>query len=44
MFAYNHAWGFKRGGIALQKAVDEVITSRADRATERTQGSRVATP
>jgi uncharacterized protein YndB with AHSA1/START domain len=29
MFAYNHAWGFDRGGIALQKAVDEAVAERA---------------
>ena len=28
MFAYNHAWGFKRGGIALQRAVDEAVAAR----------------
>lgn len=28
-FAYNHAWAFKRGGIGLQKAVDEVVAARA---------------
>ena len=30
MFAYNHAWGFDRGGIALQKAVDDAVTARTD--------------
>ena len=30
MFAYNHAWGFERGGIALQKAVDDAVTARTD--------------
>lgn len=29
MFAYNHAWGFERGGIALQKAVNEAVAARA---------------
>jgi hypothetical protein len=29
MFAFNHAWGFERGGIALQKAVDEAVGARA---------------
>jgi hypothetical protein len=28
-FAYNHAWAFKRGGIGLQKAVDEAVAARA---------------
>lgn len=28
MFAYNHAWGFERGGIALQRAVNEVVAAR----------------
>jgi hypothetical protein len=27
-FAYNHAWAFKRGGIGLQKAVDQVVAAR----------------
>jgi hypothetical protein len=29
MFAYNHAWGFERGGIALQKAVDKAVAARS---------------
>lgn len=29
MFAYNHAWGFERGGIALQKAVDQTVAEQA---------------
>ena len=28
MFAYNHAWGFERGGIALQNAVDDAVAAR----------------
>jgi len=28
-FAYNHAWAFKIGGHALQKAVDEIVAARA---------------
>ena len=31
LFAYNHAWGFERGGIALQKAVDDAVTARTDK-------------
>ncbi len=29
-FAYNHAWAFKRGGIGLQKAVDDVVARRTE--------------
>lgn len=29
MFAFNHAWGFERGGKSLQKAVDEAVAARA---------------
>ena len=29
LFAYNHAWGFERGGIALQKAVNQAVAARA---------------